>query len=246
MRCARRLEATAMFTETVEQYDLIYRSMKDYRDEAAKVAELVKSKLPGARRLLDVACGTGEHAKYLTREFGFEVDGIDVEPAFVDIARKKNPDGLFKCADMIDFSMGSQYDAVLCLFSSIGYVRDRASLRRALASMFEHVASGGLLIVEPWFEPGSMQDGRSMCVTAERDGKTISRTSHTRIVDRISRLQFEYVIGDSNGLRRASEVHELGLFTQSEMMEAFGAAGAEVEFEEEGLAGRGLYVAKRS
>jgi len=235
-----------MFSETAELYDIIYTEMKDYRDEAAKVAGLVRSHLPRARRLLDVACGTGEHARYLSQQHDFQVDGIDVEPAFVDIARQKNPNGVFECADMVDFNMEGQYDAVLCLFSSIGYVRDKTNLARAIASMLKHVAPEGLLIVEPWFEPGSMQDGRSMCVTAEGDGKTISRMSHTSIVDRISRLQFEYVIGDSNGLRRASEVHELGLFTQSEMMEAFRTACAAVEFDEEGLAGRGLYVAKRS
>jgi len=235
-----------MFTETAQLYDLIYTEMKDYRDEAAKVAELVRSHLPKARCLLDVACGTGEHARYLSQIHDFQVDGIDIEPAFVDIARQKNPGGVFECADMLDFNMEDRYDAVLCLFSSIGYVRDQSKLARAIESMLKHVAPDGLLIVEPWFEPGSMQDGRSMCVTAEGDGTTIARMSHTSIVGRISRLQFEYVIGDSNGLRRASEVHELGMFTRSEMMEAFGAAGVEVEFEEGGLARRGLYVAKRS
>ena len=198
-----------MFTETAQLYDLIYTEMKDYRDEAAKVAELVRSHLPKARRLLDVACGTGEHAKFLSQEHHFEVDGIDMEPAFVEIARRKNPSGVFECADMVDFNMEDQYDAVLCLFSSIGYVRDKTNLARAIASMLKHVAPDGLLIVEPWFEPGSMQDGRSMCVTAEGDGKTISRMSHTSLVDRISRLQFEYVIGDANGLHRPQKCTNL-------------------------------------
>ncbi len=135
-----------MFTETAQLYDLIYTEMKDYRDEAAKVAELVRSHLPKARRLLDVACGTGEHARYLSQEHDFQVDGIDIEPAFVDIARQKNPSGMFECADMVDFNMENQYDAVLCLFSSIGYVRDQSKLARAIEAMLKHVVPGGMLV----------------------------------------------------------------------------------------------------
>ena len=234
-----------MFSETAELYDLIYTNMKNYREEATKVADLVRSHLPDASHLLDVACGTGEHAKYLSLEHSFQVDGIDIEPAFVEIARRKVPNGSFECADMVEFDLGSQYDAVLCLFSSIGYVTGKARLARAIESMLKHVTPGGLLVVEPWFEPAAMQDGRVMCVTAEGDGTAISRMSHTSVIDRISRLQFEYVIGDSNGIRRASEVHELCLYTQSEMLEAFEAGGARVEFDGGGIAGRGLYVGRR-
>jgi len=234
-----------VFSETAELYDLIYTNMKDYREEATKVVDLVRSHLPAANRLLDVACGTAEHAKYLSQEHSFQVDGIDIEPAFVEIAGRKVPDGRFECADMVEFDLGNRYDAVLCLFSSIGYVKGKAKLERAIESMLKHVAPGGLLVVEPWFEPAAMQDGRVMCVTAESGGTAISRMSHTSVIDRISRLQFEYVIGDANGLRRASEVHELYLYTQSQMLEAFEASGALVDFDGNGIAGRGLYVGRR-
>jgi len=36
------------------------------------------------------------------------------------------------------------------------------------------------------------------------------------VEERTSRLEFEYLIGQAEGIRRASEVHELGLFTRSE------------------------------
>jgi hypothetical protein len=61
----------------------------------------------------------------------------------------------------------------------------------------------------------------------------------------LSRLLFDYEITDGTGTRHASEVHELGLFSHDELMEAFHAAGLDiVHHDPNGLCARGLYVAK--
>jgi len=61
---------------------------------------------------------------------------------------------------------------------------------------------------------------------------------------RLSRLRFDYEIAEPEGTRRASEVHDLGLFTTDEMLQSFDAAGLVAEYDAQGLCGRGLYVAK--
>lgn len=66
--------------------------------------------------------------------------------------------------------------------------------------------------------------------------------SHTTIIRGISRLQFEFLVGRRDGLKHFSETHELGLFTRSQMQQAFGEAGLAVEYDPEGLTGRGLYI----
>lgn len=233
-----------MFDTSADLYDAIYGSFKDYAAEAATVAAAIRHHAPTAQTVLDVACGTGEHARQLHTEFGFAVDGIDIESRFVELARAKHPTGRFVQADMADFDLGHPYDAVLCLFSSIGYMRDADRLGHAIRAMARHVASGGVLIVEPWFTPGAMEDGRVSCVTARTDDLTVCRMSRTTIHDRVSRIEFEYLIGSRDGLRRAAEMHELGLFTRDQMVGAFHDAGLAVEYDEAGLTGRGLYVAR--
>lgn len=137
-----------MFSASAEFYDLIYSTFKDYRAEAAQIERLLHRLNPQCHTVLDVACGTGEHARLLAAQ-GFVVDGIDLDPAFVRIAKQKHPDGRFFEADMADFHLSHRYDAVLCLFSSIGYLQDLDRVTRALTCFREHLTPGGVIVIEP-------------------------------------------------------------------------------------------------
>ena len=89
-----------MFDASAEYYDLIYGSFKDYPREAAQIAGLLRQNMPHCRTVLDVACGSGEHARLLT-EAGFAVDGVDLSAEFVEIARRKNPAGRFAAGSQV-------------------------------------------------------------------------------------------------------------------------------------------------
>ena len=233
-----------MFNESAELYDLIYSSFKNYEAETNSIAALLRSANPACRTVLDVACGTGEHARLLGERHGFEVDGIDLEPAFVRIAAGKNPAGRFTVADMTDFQLGRRYDAVICLFSAIGYVRTLPRLSATLRCFREHVAPTGVIVVEPWFAPGVLEDGHRSTVVSDADGVKVERRSRTELDGRLTRLHFEYDITDHGRHHQTVEVHELGLFTEAETRAAFEEQGLSVEFDPKGLIGRGLYVAR--
>jgi hypothetical protein len=63
---------------------------------------------------------------------------------------------------------------------------------------------------------------------------------------RVSYFDFHYLIGTPEGTEYFTERHELGLFEVEEMKDAFEAADLEVIHDEEGIAGRGLYIGKRA
>jgi SAM-dependent methyltransferase len=228
---------------SADVYDLLYAE-KDYRGEARAVTAVVRERVPAAATLLDVACGTAEHARFFADE-GLAVDGIDLEPAFVTLARAKHPAGRFTEADMRGFDLGRRYDAVVCLFSSIGYLRNTAALGRAMRAMAAHLADPGVLVVEPWFEPGAMRDGFTTCLTVETEDRKVCRMSHTAVDERHSRLTFHYLTATEAGVRHDTEHHTLSLFTRTEMETAFADAGLAVTYDPEGPTGRGLYVATR-
>ncbi|MCI0434044.1 MAG: class I SAM-dependent methyltransferase [Gemmatimonadetes bacterium] len=124
-----------MFSESADLYDVIYSVFKDYAEEAAALAALLGRVNLKAITILDVGCGTGEHARLLRANHGFEVDGLDLDQRMVELAAARNPAGRFVTGDMINFDLARQYDAVLCLFSSIGYVRTLDRLSRAVGCM---------------------------------------------------------------------------------------------------------------
>lgn len=233
-----------MFSESADYYDLIYRQFKDYRVESLRVAELIRDRAPTARALLDVACGTGEHARYL-RELGFAVDGVDLEPRFLELAQGKNPDGRYFCQDMAELQLRLRYDVVMCLFSSIGYVRTESRLRRSIERFSSHVVDGGLVIVEPWFQPHEMEDRYVTMRTTETENVKLCRMSLTTLRPGISTIEFEYLVGRGDGLERLREVHEMGLFTRAQVEQAFRDAGLVVKYDPEGLCGRGLYIGRK-
>jgi len=229
------------YGRAAELYDLLYSEEKDYPAEARLLESLIRHACPSAESVLDVGCGTGAHARSLL-DLGFKVDGIDLEPGFVEIARRKCPEGSFEGGDMTTFALERRYDVVTCLFSAIGYVLTEAGLQAAIRRMRDHLNPGGVLLVDPWFEPSQLTDGWIPTVAGRWAGLSVTRMSRTVVDGSVSRLEFEYLIGTAAGIERRSEVHELGIFTQEQMEAAFLAAGFWVAREPEALRTRGIYV----
>src|SRR5882724_6448932 len=96
-----------------EIYDMVYTAGrgKDYAAEAAALAELIRARHPRAASVLDVACGTGEHLKYL-RPFFADVEGVELAEPMRAKAIEKLPDVVVHAGDMRDFALGRIFDVV--------------------------------------------------------------------------------------------------------------------------------------
>jgi ubiquinone/menaquinone biosynthesis C-methylase UbiE len=235
-----------MFSKSAQYYDEIYASIdKDYEAEANQVHNIIQEykQTPG-NLLLDVACGTGFHAGLLSKYY--QVEGLDLDPGMLKVAKKKHPTIRFHQADMTDFDLKRQFDAVLCLFSSIGYVKTKSRLQKAMRAMSKHLLPGGVLLIEPWFRPEQWTVGRVVTIRVDKPDVKIVRMSHSGKRGNVSLLRFHYLIGTSQGVEHSLEMHELALFTHQEYMDAFQAARLNVTHDPEGLSGRGLYIGTNS
>jgi ubiquinone/menaquinone biosynthesis C-methylase UbiE len=231
-----------MFTRSAELYDLIY-SFKDYKGEASKIRDLIRSEHPQARTILDVACGTGEHARLLADDFS--VDGIDLDSNLVTIARGKGPSGQFFVGNMCSFELQEKYDVVQCLFSSIGYLTKPEDVVSALRCFAKHLNPGGVIIVEPWLTPECYTAGiPHMAPPIDRPDIKIARMNVSEREGNLSRLRFHYLLARSQGVEYFQEDHELALYSVQEMLRFFREAGLKATHDPEGIFGRGMYIAR--
>lgn len=229
-----------MFTKSAAFYDAIY-SWKDYPAESQQIHGLIQHyKQSDGKSLLDAACGTGAHARYLREHYA--ITGFDLDPVLLGIARETCPDGVFHEADMRDFDLGQQFTAVVCLFGAIGYVQTLDSLNQTLACFARHTAPGGVVIVEPWFGPGDMKPDTVHARFIDEPELKISRINITRVEGTISSFTFHYLVGTPEGVEYFTEFHEMGLFSHEQYLAAFSDAGLTVHHDPEGLMGRGLYI----
>jgi len=104
---------------------------------------------PGKRPLLDVACGTGEHAQALTEE-GYAVIGLDVSEAMLEKAREAFPDLPLVGADMarLPFGDGGGLGGAYCLGNSLAILREDAELRALFADLRRSMVDGAPLLIQ--------------------------------------------------------------------------------------------------
>ena len=232
-----------MFDRSAHVYDLLY-SFKDYGAEARDLVELIGARNPSATSLLDVACGTGRHLELLRASFP-DVAGVDLDEGLLAIAQERLPDVPLTRADMRTVDLGRTFDAVTCLFSSVGYLRDADELERAVGRMAAHLAPGGVLVIDGWVRPDAWWPGTHVQALAETaDGVAVTRVARTwREGDR-SVLDMRYLIATaSDGFDQEQERHELTLFTDAEYRGAFEAASLEPEVVPSPMEDRDRYTA---
>jgi SAM-dependent methyltransferase len=222
-----------MFGDSIPYYDRFY-TWKDYEAEAARLRTLIEEhKRSDGHRLLDLACGTGMHLPHLREHF--EVEGLDIEPLFLAMARERNPGLTFHEGDMTRFDLGQTYDVITCLFSSIGYVRTTDALDATIGNIARHLRPGGVALIEPWFSPDKVKAGSMHVLTVDDPDLKLCRMNRSEVEGNLSVLDMHYLVATEEGVRHFTERHELALFTIEEFAAAGAAADLNHQYLDEGL-----------
>ena len=129
-------------------YHLLYQN-RDEQEAERFIQNLINHlNLPLGSKLLDLACGKGRHAKYLS-EFGHDVLGVDLSPNSISLASQWSNDRLrFQTHDMREALENEQFDAVFNLFTSFGYFDHESENKRVCESISNMLKPGATVLID--------------------------------------------------------------------------------------------------
>jgi 2-polyprenyl-3-methyl-5-hydroxy-6-metoxy-1,4-benzoquinol methylase len=201
-------------------YDRLYES-KNYSHEVAFIQNAIESFLAtdsSKITLLDMGCGTGNHASKLASEL-IQVTGIDISFEMIELAIKKqdnaNSNPHFTVANLLDFRVDQPFDVICIMFNVIGYLEEYDSLSKLLNKISNTLLKpGGLLIFDFWDIHGVQNDSAPIKeLQWEINGHRVVRASRSSFDNEANKLQIEFEwtetdISSNNTHDEISEVHK--------------------------------------
>ena len=175
------------------------------RKFAPILAEALLARLPAQAQILDVCCGTGQIARWLT-ERGCRVTGLDHSRAMLRYAKKRAPKATFVLADAQSFALPPRHDAAVSMFDSLNHVLTSAGLAAAFRCIFDALAPSGIFFCD-FNVRRKFQDGwRGDFSLLENDHACIVRT---RYDDASRRAHWKIAMfrRDRRGIWRRSDLH---------------------------------------
>lgn len=210
-------------------YDALYEE-KDYEAECDLVERVFAQYGEGRfRSILDLGCGTGNHAIPLARR-GYEVVGVDRAEAMLERAREKTGAGAsFVLGDIREVRLGREFDAALILFAVLGYQHADDDVLAALRTAREHLRPGGLLLFDVWFGPAVLREKPERRErTVESDSGRIVRSSEGRLDEKRHVVAVDFRVQRFEGddlVAETEERHEMRYFGADELESFLTASG---------------------
>ena len=169
--------------------------------------------------IVDLGCGTGLLARELV-ESGYDVLGIDISGAMIEISRQRTPKADFRVGSLFEVGI-PRCGAVTAISEVLNYLFDpeneKWGLGRVFRRVYESLAPGGDFVfdvlgpgqVPPGTRVKGFSVGQDWAVLSEREEDPRRSTMERRIVG------FRKV-GDY--YRRSEEVHRVRLYEPQELV----------------------------
>jgi cyclopropane fatty-acyl-phospholipid synthase-like methyltransferase len=219
-----------------ELYDVIYAE-KDYLHEGKFVAGLLeKFSLSAGKKVLELACGTGRHAMTL-ESLGYDVTATDYSADMIKVAQKNaaplQSKVTFTVNDMR--SLGSdlgEFDGVVCLFDSIGYVQTNESIRAVFSGVHERLKKDGIFIFEYWHAAAMLRSYEPLRVKRiPLPNGELVRISETKIdaARQLASVSYDLIeLSNAGTYTRTCETQTNRFFLLGEMEQILDSAGFDV------------------
>ena len=195
----------------------IISSPTDQAEEAGLYVTLIKEHaLTETKNLLHLGCGAGGLDYTFKRHF--RVTGVDISGRMLDIAREINPEVTYIHGDMRSVDLQRRFDAV-AIPDSIDYMESLPELREAIDAASRHLMPGGVLLIVAKTREEFQEN--NFCYTGAKDDIEIT-VFENNYIPRQNPSTYEatlvYLIRRQGDLRIHTDIHRLGLFSQTEWL----------------------------
>lgn len=205
-----------------QYYDLLYQD-KNYKAETDFVLSLFKTHTLPINSILELGCGTGIHAQYLS-ENGFLVHGVDLSESMLTEANKRSKANSlnFSHGDVRSIRVNRKFDAVLSLFHVMSYQTSNEDILSAFKTAAEHLDTGGLFVFDVWYGPAVLTDRPEVREKRlENDQISIIRQAKPDLYPERNVVDVNYFIEvkdkKSNYIEKIQEKHSMRYFFSPEI-----------------------------
>lgn len=144
-------EDDAAFVEIAPLYDMLMTGVP-YTEWIVYLRKLLDERKARPRKVLDLACGTGNVSELLAGE-GFAVTGVDIAPGMIAQAQAKAAQAKLPIAYAVQDAAlldlpGKRFDLCVSLFDSLNYITDPLRLQMAMERVAAHLTRNGLFIFD--------------------------------------------------------------------------------------------------
>jgi SAM-dependent methyltransferase len=98
-------------------------------------------------RVLDVGCGTGRAFEPLLKR-GWEIQGCDISPSMLEIARAQFPGIELEVADMRELPIYGEFELALIMNDAVNYMIGEGDLERTMSGVRANLAPDGLVLFD--------------------------------------------------------------------------------------------------
>lgn len=179
-------------------YDLLYND-KDYATEAEYISSVIKDLLPNAENIIELGCGTGNHAVLLCKD-KFKVTGLERSEEMVLLAKEKCINDFTPIvADIENYTIDQTFDVAISLFHVISYLTLNESLISCFKSTHNHLKDDGIFLFDVWYGPAvNHQKPECRIKRMEDDSIEVTRIAEPVIYtnENVVDVNYEIIIRD--------------------------------------------------
>ena len=204
-------------------YDFDYEAWADW------YLKLITDRLPGAREICDVGCGTGSVTVPLARR-GYRLTGVDLSGEMLQrAAEKARRNGLripFVCQDMRLLSLPHPVDAIICACDGVNYLTSPKDAEAFFRRAHQGLKPGGVLAFDISNEEKLTEMGRIGLFGEDLEDKAYLWQNRYDPEKRLIEMNLSFFVDRGDGLfERFCETHRQRAHRAEELVQLLDRAG---------------------